>query len=213
LTEMTVCGRCGARSSAGAKFCCVCGQSLISNGQTVVPPGQSGPSGGLSAPPWYPDAGPQSAPPVGYNPGGPSETGAARPFGILALTIVEIVVGLVGLGVAVDLLRWANYGLFYQDTGEVALDLVMGLAYLSTSLVAFDVARGVWFMRPWAWMRACLLSVVLLGLIVFSVFPWGIDTLDIIGAVAHLAVLAFLNTNSIRGLFSRSPTTFLQSPR
>jgi len=67
-------------------------------------------------------------------------------------------------------------------------------------------------MRPEAWIQACLLSIVLIGFDVLSVFEWGVTGLDIIGLTVHLSVLAYLNLNSVRGLFGRPPTTFLQGP-
>lgn len=191
-----MCGRCGARSWAGAKSCYACGQSLTANGQAVVPPGQP-PTPFAQVPPAVPAVPPQVA---------------ARPFGIAILTSVEIVIGLVGLYVALDLFEWANWALSYGDAAEVAQDFVMAVAYLATSVAVFDLARALWSMQQWAWMRACLLSIVLLGLIVFSVFLWGIDTMDVVGIVVHLSVLAYLSTSSVRGLFGRSPTTFLQGP-
>jgi len=175
-------------------------------------PGGFNPSGGPSAPPWYGAAGPYGTPPAGYNAGSPSGTGVARPTGITILAIVEIAIGVGGLSVALDLIKWANVSNYYQ-AGEGAFDLVMALAYLTTSVAVFGLARGLWSMQPWAWMRACLLSIVLLGLIVLAVFEWGVETTDVVGVTVYLSVLAYLNTNSVRGLFGRPPTTFLQGSR
>ena len=167
--------------------------------------------GAPPAQPWYGAAGPYGAPPAGYNPSVPFGTGAARPIGIAILTIVEIVIGIVGLSVVVDLLYWANISNYYQEA-EAGLDLVMGLAYIATSVAGFAVARRLWSMRSEAWIQACLLSIILIGFDVFSVFEWGVTGLDIIGLTVHLSVLAYLNLNSVRGLFGRPPTTFLQGP-
>jgi hypothetical protein len=242
LADMTVCGRCGARPWAGAIFCHACGASLRSNGPVGVSPGQPSrpfapvppavsavpPSfappldprgvsatpaafGTPPAPPVAPPGLPYGAPPAGYNPSVPFGTGAARPIGLAILTVVEIVIGIVGLTVVVDLLYWANVSNYYQEA-EAGLDLVMGLAYLATSVAGFAVARRLWSMRPEAWIQACLLSIVLIGFDVLSVFEWGVTGLDIIGLTVHLSVLAYLNLNSVRGLFGRPPTTFLQGP-
>ena len=179
-------------------------------------PGPYGaPAGPYGAPPagYSAPAGPYSAPPAGYSAGSPSVPAVAKPFGIVVLALAEVVTGLVELSVAIDLLRWVNYGLNYSDTGEIPLDLFFGLSYLAISLALFSVARGLWSMQPWAWARACLLNAVPMGLIVLSVFAWGINTLDIVGVAVHLSVLAYLNLNPVRALFGRAPTTFLQIAR
>jgi hypothetical protein len=179
-------------------------------------PGPYGaPAGPYGAPPagYSAPAGPYSAPPAGYSAGSLSVPAVAKPFGIVVLALAEVVTGLVELSVAIDLLRWVNYGLNYSDTGEIPLDLFFGLSYLAISLALFSVARGLWSMQPWAWARACLLNAVPMGLIVLSVFAWGINTLDIVGVAVHLSVLAYLNLNPVRALFGRAPTTFLQIAR
>jgi hypothetical protein len=238
---MTVCGRCGARPWAGAIFCHACGASLTSNGPAGVSLGQPStpfapvlPAVSAAPPLFAPPLDPRGvsatlasfgtppAPPVappdhmaprraGYNPSVPFGTAAARPIGIAILTIVEIVIAIVGLSVVVDLLYWANISNYYQEA-EAGLDLVMCLAYLATSVAGFAVARRLWSMRPEAWIQAFLLSIILIGFDVFSVFEWGVTGLDIIGLTVHLSVLAYLNLNSVRGLFGRPPTTFLQGP-
>ncbi len=223
MAEVIVCGRCGAPSWAGAPFCHACGQSLTPDAQPADPPAQPpAPAPSAAVPPatqpFYGVPGPYAAPPAGYDAAPPpayqaagqSTAGTARPFGTVLLVATEIVIGIIGLLVAIDLLQWVNYGINYEDTGEIPLDLVMGLAYLATSVMVFEVARGLWSNWAWAWGRACLLSVALLGLILVSVIPWGIDTLDVIGVAAHLSVLAYLNQNSTRARFGRPPSTFLQ---
>ena len=71
-------------------------------------------------------------------------TGAARPIGIVILTIVEIVVGVGGLFVAADLLRWAIVSNYYQEA-ESTVDLVIGLAYLALPIPAFIIAWAAVF--------------------------------------------------------------------
>lgn len=193
---------------AGATFCATCGQVLTSSGQATPWPGQP-PMPAQPAPPWYGAVGPYGAPPAGFNPANSYETLGPRPLGIAVLTVVEIVIGIVGFLVSIDLFRWVDYGFTYQDTGEVGMDLVMGLAYLATSVGVFGVAREIWQMRHWVWMRACLLNLAFIGLIVFSVLPWGLTALDVVGIAANGSVLVFLNLNSIRRVFGRSPLALL----
>jgi hypothetical protein len=162
--------------------------------------------------PWYGAAGPNAAPPPGYS-AGSSATVAARPTGIVILAIVEICLGLGGLYVARDLFGWAYVSYYYQDSGAIGVELVMGFAYLATVIPAFVIAWGLWSMRPWAWIGACLLTFVLLGFGVIDVIAWGVETTDVLGAITCLSVLAYLNMKSTRALFRRSPTTFMQGPR
>ncbi len=281
MADVIVCGRCGARSWAGATSCYACGSSLASNGQAVIPPGQPptpyasvppaftaaptpgapaappqfaapyppavaapqyaplgappqyappgappvvpppwpgaggapqpspfGQSGAQPAPPWNGATGPYGAPPAGYQVGSPAVTSAARPFGISVLAVVEVVIGLVGLYVALDLFGWANWATSYGDNGEVAVDFIMGVAYFATSIAVFDLARSLWAMQQWAWGRACLLSLVLIGLIAISLYLWGFDTSDLVGVVVHGSILAYLNTRAVRALFGRPPAAF-----
>jgi hypothetical protein len=175
-------------------------------------PGGFGPSGAPPAQPWYGAAGPNAAPQPGYK-AGSSAIVAARPTGIVILTIVEILIGLGGLYVAHDLLGWAYVSNYYQDSEAMGVELVMGFAYLATVIPAFVIAWGLWSMRPWARIAACLLSFVLLGFEVVNVVAWGVEILDIIGLITYLTVLAYLNLNSVRALFGRSPTTLMQGPR
>ncbi len=159
--------------------------------------------------PWYGAAVPNAAPPPGYS-AASSATAAARPTGIVILTVVEILIGLGGLYVANDLLGWAYVSNYYQDSEAMGVELVMGVAYLATVIPTFVIAWGLWSMRPWAWIGACLLAFVLLGFEVIGVIAWGVETTDVLGAITYLSVLAYLSMKSTRALFRRSPTTFMQ---
>jgi hypothetical protein len=135
-----------------------------------------------------------------------------RSTGISMLVAVEIVIALVGLWFVVDSLYWTAYSTYY-GAAEAGLDMATALAYLSTAVAGFVLARGLWTMKPWAWPMAGVLSIVLLGFDVLSVFIWGVTVLDLIGVAAHLSVLYYLNTNAVRSLFGRPPATFLQGAR
>jgi hypothetical protein len=141
-----------------------------------------------------------------------SDTGSVRPFGIAVVAIVEIVVAIVGLFVVFDLLYWSAVSGYYGES-ETGLDLVMGLGYLATSIAGFVIARGLWSLRSAAWPAACVLCLVLAGFDLISVVEWGVTGLDLVGLAVHLSVLAYLNTNTVRALFGRPATTFMQSPR
>ena len=176
-------------------------------------PGQY-PASAPYAPP-SPYAAPQSAQPGSYSAGFSIDpfvaSLSAKPVGLLFVVAVEIVIALVGFFVAYDLLRWVYWGLNYSYYDEVPLDAVVGVAYFATSWLMMGAARGLWSQRAWAWTRACLLNVVLLGMIIGSVIPWGLNTLDIIGIVANSVMLVCLNLTSTRKLFGRGPLAFLQT--
>lgn len=223
MTDVTVCGRCGAVSRAGTSFCFGCGGSLTANTSAGVspgaPPAPYAPVPTVSAvppqfpPPQFPQpAFTQFAPRPGYNAAGPVPNAAARPTGITILAVAEVVTAVIAGLVAIDLLRWANWRFSYDDSGWALLDGAMGVAYVATSLTAFAVARGIWFVQPWAWKRACIVSLSLLGLIVVSVFVWGLTGLDILGVIGQTSILVYLSLSSVRALFGRSPTTLFQGP-
>ena len=230
MTDVTVCGRCAAVSRAGVSFCFACGGSLTANGQAGVPPVQppapfapvppaapaqfAPPQSPVPAAvqPWYGAAGPYGAPPAGYNAAGPVPNVAARPTGITILAVAEVVTAIIAGLVAIDLLRWAYTDFYYDDFKWVVLDGGLGLVYGAVSLTAFSVARGIWFVQPWAWKKAGIVSLSLLGLIVVSVSAWGPTGLDLFGAVGQMSILAYLSSSSVRVLFGRSPTTLFEGP-
>ncbi len=168
-----------------------------------------------AAPSWFGagsagQPGPYGAPPAGYYAGNPSTTGSPMPFGIVALTVTEIVIAIVGFLVVRDLLYWTGFRGDYEDFGWATVDLLLGLVYLATSAAGLIVARGLYLMRPWAWLPACALSLVLIGLDIFSIVVWGLTVLDAVGIAVHLAVLGYLNLNPVRAIFGRPPTSLLQ---
>ena len=105
-----------------------------------------------------------------------------------------------------DLVRALSY--YYGGSGSGAQ--IAGLVYLAAGIAAFVAAWGFWSMRPWAWP----LGIVLAGIAVASAFLSLINNGSVAGIVINLAInaaiLFYLNTNEIRPLFGRSPSTFMQ---
>jgi uncharacterized membrane protein (DUF2068 family) len=159
------------------------------------------------APAWPANTAPFTTPPPVYVPSSQPAPVVAKPFGILLVTVVEIVIAAVGVVVAIGLFQWVNYGINYEDTGEIPLDLAAGVAYMAVSVALFGVARGLWSIQSWAWTRACLLNLAFLGLIIVSVVPWGLDLQDVIGIAANLSVLVYLIMTPTQQLFGRLPAT------
>ena len=172
-------------------------------------PGQVAPYGGPPAPPavpWYGAPAPYGAPPAGFNTMNTYETLGPRPLGIAVLTIVEIVIGVVCLYVTIEFFGWANWAANWGSDGEVVADAVLGFAYLATGVAMFGAGREIWSMRHWVWMRACFLSVAMMGLILASIAIWRVVApSDVVGLVVNAGVLGYLNTNPVRRLFGRSP--------
>jgi hypothetical protein len=55
-------------------------------------------------------------------------------------------------------------------------------------------------------MRACLVSLALMGLILASIVVWRvIAPSDVVGLVVNGCILAYLNTNPVRRVFGRPP--------
>jgi hypothetical protein len=134
------------------------------------------------------------------------ETSGPRPLGIAVLTVVEIVIGVVCLYVTLEFFAWANWAANYGSDSEVIADAIFGFAYLATSAATLGVAREIWSMRHWVWMRACLVSLALMGMILASIAVWRVVApSDVVGLVVNGCVLLYLNTNPVRRVFGRAP--------
>jgi hypothetical protein len=217
LTNVVVCRQCRAVSQAGTSFCFACGGNLTAGTQMAAPaqpPAQYPPQFAPPPPPYAsspPPYAPQLfAPSAGYNAAGPVPNAAARPTGITLLAVAEVVTAVITLLVAIDLLHWAYTDFYYDDFKWVVIDGGLGLVYGAISLTAFSVARGIWFVQPWAWKKTSIVSLSLLGIIAASVFAWGPTGLDLFGVVGQMSILFYLSLSSVRVLFGRSPTTLLQ---
>jgi len=199
LTNVTVCGKCGAVSLAGVRFCFACGGGLTSNTPAVSTSSQ------MTTPALNPQ--------TGGNGAGTIPNAAARSTEITLLAVGVAVTAVITLLVSIDLLRWAYNDIYYYDDFKwLILDGALGLGYGAASLTAFSVARGIWFVEPWAWKKACIVSLSVLGLIVVSVSFSGVSGLDVFGVIGQACILGLLSLSSVRVLFGRSPTTLFQGP-
>jgi hypothetical protein len=176
MAGMVTCLRCGAQSIAGTPVCATCG----------VPLAPIGVAAGAALP------GPASM--------APAQAAAIRPTGITALAVVECAIAVVGLFIARDLLYWIDWRFSYDETGGALIDMALFVAYIGTSFIGFTVVKGMWLLQPWVWRRAVTLTLVQIGLIVFSVLLWGMTSLDIVGLVVNAAVLGFLVVSPSRVL-------------
>jgi hypothetical protein len=163
----------------------------------VAPPAQPAwPSSGI--------AGSYDAQWPGYYASAPVATGQDPRIRFLVVT--EIVIGIVGLLVAATLFSWAGYRYSENDMKNGNYDLIVGVAYLVTSLATFVVAWGLWSLRRWAWLSAFILALVLLGLLVFVMVVWEVTVLDLIGVSAYASVLGCLSLGDVRRLYWRPKT-------
>jgi hypothetical protein len=133
--------------------------------------------------------------------------GTHKPGGLLGLSITEIVIGIVGLLVGVSLFFSADYRFSENEMGLGNLDLAMGVVYVLASLATFVVAWDLWALRSWAWLAALLLTVLFLGLVIFSMVFWEVTYLDLIGVSVYSSVLGSLCLPSTRRLFRRPATS------
>lgn len=134
--------------------------------------------------------------------------GAIRPTGIAVLAILEVVGGLIWLiaaKVLFDLADWNNY--WYGNPGYAQ---ILGLVAGAAAIAGFAVAWGFWSVRRWAWMLGCSLAIVAAALAVLSLAGGGNAGSAVINVGINAAVLYYLNTNVVRGVFGRPPTTFMQ---
>jgi hypothetical protein len=81
---------------------------------------------------------------------------------------------------------------------------------LANSIDALVVGSGQWARRASIWMPAALLSLLMIGLDIFSLLWWGLTGLGILGFAVRIAVLGYLNQNPARRAFGRPETAFLQ---
>lgn len=165
-----------------------------------LPPAQPQPGGGASSPYGGP-------PPVGY-PASVRRTIAARPTGITIIAILEVIGGVFGLVAAKALFDYADLRNFYLGDGGTYQ--LIGLAAAAGAIAAFVVAWGLWSIRPWAWLLGCGLCAVTVGFALLSLANHGDATSAIINIGVSMGVLYYLNTNEVRALFGRSPSTFMQ---
>lgn len=134
--------------------------------------------------------------------------GATRPTGIAVLAILEIAGGVLGLWAAkvlFDVADFRNY--WYADGGSYQF---LGLASAAGAIAAFVLAWGLWSVRPWAWMLGCALCIVTAAFAVLGLFGGGNAASEVISIGVSAAILYYLNTNGVRALFGRPPTTFMQ---
>jgi hypothetical protein len=157
-------------------------------------------------------AGSNGSPSAGGSAVGTSGADAARPLGIVILTIVEVVVAVVGVYVVLDYAYWAGWRFSYDEPVWGVVDSAIALAYASASLTGFAIISGLWSMRPWTWPVAIRLSWSLIGLGVVAVLLWGLEPFGLLGLVVQLGVLSYLNLGHVRGLFGRAPLAFPQGP-
>jgi hypothetical protein len=132
---------------------------------------------------------------------------ATRPFGILALAIVEAVNALVCLGVVRDFWWAFSYRASYDEMNWAAVDLVFAVAYLALAGGSVAIAWRLWSMRPDAWLAAIQLSAGMLAVTAISGATWGFEAVGIVGIAVHSAVIGYLNTTSVRASFGRGPLT------
>jgi hypothetical protein len=240
MTVSAYCPRCGTGQVQDALFCVKCGAKLapppvaetaplpVSNDAPPAPaPGPvqvfapaptpaPAPALAVQPPPWSqpaPAAGFQAgpAPAAGYQAPGQPRTGAARPTGISILAILEVAGGVLGLLVAKALFDYADARNYWYGAGSGGTAGFVGLCSAAGAITGFVVAWGLWSVRPWAWLVGAILSAASAGSAILSLAGGGGAVWAVITIGVDVAVLYYLNTNEVRALFGRPPSTFMQS--
>jgi hypothetical protein len=143
-----------------------------------------------------------------YNAAGPVPNAGTRPTGITILAVAEGVTAVITALVAIDLLRSAYVDVYNWDDFKWGLfDGGLGILYGAIALNAYSITRGLWFVQPWAWKKACIVSWTLLGIIVASALAQGVTPLDVFGVAGQLFILFYLSQDSVRALFGKSKAT------
>jgi hypothetical protein len=183
---------------------------------SVAPPAVAPPAWSVPAnQPQFQAPNPYAAPGYG-GPGyaapasGHAGTFGARPTGIAILAILEVVGGVLGLWAAkllFDVVDVRNY--YYGDGGTYQL---IAFASIAGAAAGFVLAYGLWQLRPWAWLLGCGLCIASAAIYVLALVNNGNGSAGsaVINIGIDAAVLYYLNTNGVRAVFGRPPTTFLQ---
>ena len=179
-----------------------------------VPPYPQPPTTAAGQQTWYRPPAPYppgTGRPAGYvPPPGYVEPATPRPTGISILAVLEIVGGCLGLLAAKALFDYADAANYYLGEGSGGNYQFVGLLSAAGAIAAFVLAYGLWQIKAWAWPLGCGLCAVTVGFAVLSVINHGDAGAALINIGVSAVALYYLNTNDIRAIFGRPPSTFLQ---
>ena len=173
---MPFCSKCGTEVSEDASFCPNCGQTLSVSAATSVPHASK-----------------------------PYETVAQRPAGITIIAILEVLGGLVFLGLGTLMILIAGIlGTAIQPTNFPVLGGIIGIVLgilggilILISIANFIIAYGYWNGRNWAWSIGIAFAVlgIIFGLIAL---PGGI-----IRILLDLLIIYYLTRPYVKSFFGK----------
>lgn len=117
-----------------------------------------------------------------------------RPFSIMFVIVVQLILALGSLGLGVLVLGFDFGDYYYMVIGGIVLILV-GILFLFANL-------GLWNMQPWSWILTVFVNIVqLVGYIVFIVFT-GMPVLFGIGQIIiSIVLILYFLIPTTRNLF------------
>jgi lysylphosphatidylglycerol synthetase-like protein (DUF2156 family) len=141
-----------------------------------------------------------------------------RPIGVTILAILEILGGLVELGIGGLLLVAAGFiGGIASQVPEVpnlpgiggliaGIILFIGIVVVILGVLALIIAWGLWTGQGWAWTLALILAIVSLIFSILSL-PGGI-----IGLLIDILILYYLTRPHVKAFFGKGPPTTAPPP-
>ena len=132
----------------------------------------------------------------------------ARPFGVLVLTILQIISGIGDLFLGIILLL--AYAVVSALIGGGFLGtafLLLGMVAFGLGIFSFALAYGLWTGKGWAWGLSIIGALIGLALGVLGLALGGltIESLtNLIPIILSALVLVYLNTDAVRAFFGRS---------
>lgn len=130
-----------------------------------------------------------------------------RPFGVTILAILEIIGGLLELGVgALMFTAAALFGSLIPEE-EVSglggfltgLFSVIGIIFVIIGLIALFIAYGLWTGQGWAWTLCLIFSIIGIIIGILSL-PTGIISL-----IINILILYYITRPHVKAFFGKGP--------
>jgi hypothetical protein len=130
----------------------------------------------------------------------------ARPFGVKALTLLQVLLGILTLLGGVVLL---SVGLvlpeMFPHVRFFGRSLALGFALLVLALIDFILAYGLWKGKRWAWVATLVFGVLGIVLAVLSLST-GPRVGEFVSLILNLLILYYLIQPRVQAYFGRGPS-------
>ncbi|MCS7136646.1 MAG: hypothetical protein RMJ14_05865 [Nitrososphaerota archaeon] len=124
-----------------------------------------------------------------------------RPFGVTVLAILEIIAGLILIGIGAIIGAAGMMAGVIPYVGWVFGPIFIALAVIIIilGLISFVVAYGLWTGKGWAWTVALILSIIGIIINLFSL-PGGI-----VGIIINVIIIYYLTRPHVKAFFGKAP--------